>query len=676
MADIKLGVVGEAMLKKIKQQQKKLTQEQIQYLASKGYVPRGIGYINSATGKFASDDEIQGVVKTMPEKEGVAEKVGTEGPKNTINAAPQKDGDPVYSVVKSISESISQFTDIIIERPSREARKKGAAEVVEDDKLNSMKEDTESTFNKIFKVILGWGFFGSTILMPIIDLVKSLYKAVTDFTSKVIKVVKESVTHFFKTTVSDFFEDIKDFFTVDIPHQLSKLMDVFGDAVSWFLKMPERIILSIQDYGLKFAESMVDKFSPWLEMVGINSGKVKEDIDKRQANLAKKEEAAAVQKKKDDAERAKELAARAEKQKQFEKEKRALEESKGKERDARDIKLAQEKRDREEKERLSKQEAERVEAKKREVEPIPQPYAEPRPTAPAAPVPAPAAPQQPAKPEPTPSKPSGGGTAELGELSAKYESGNKGSAAIGWDSTGGTSYGKYQIASKTGTFDNFLKFISKQNPELYAKLSIFKPTNTGKKTGDLPDAWISAAKSGLLGDSEHQFIKASHYDIAFNAIKNSELKGMISSSKALKEVLWSSAVQHGPHGAKGIFEKIFRKGMSVAETIQAIYRERATRFTSSTAQIKESAKKRFIDEEGKAIALAGPSAMQQSGTQVASATQAADIKPPKSQGQTATAQASAQPSKNQGTKEKGTNVASAPNSSGVTNGYKAYFATS
>ena len=52
----------------------------------------------------------------------------------------------------------------------------------------------------------------------------------------------------------------------------------------------------------------------------------------------------------------------------------------------------------------------------------------------------------------------------LGSLSAKFESGTEGVAAIGYDRVGGTSYGKYQIASKPGTMDRFLRSWTRRLP--------------------------------------------------------------------------------------------------------------------------------------------------------------------------------------------------------------------
>ena len=389
MADIKLGVVGEAMLKKIKQQQKRLTSKQIEYLSAQGYVPRGTGYINNVTGKFVSDSEIQNVLKSMPSDEssnGDAEKVDPSKDNNNINGAVKQDADPVYNVVKSISESISQFVDLIIERPSK---KDVTAKAQDGDNkgLETLQKDNSSFFGNIGKILAGLTLFGATLLMPLINILKSTYKTVVDFSTNAIKSIKESVTKFFTTTVSDFFEDIKDFFVVDVPHQLSKLVDVFNDAINSFLEVPGKIIDSIKDYGLTFAQNILDKFGPWLDMIGVNTKNAKTDIEARQKNLAKKEEAAAAQRKIDELDRQKELAERANREKQHEKEKRDLEESKRKERAARDQQLAQDAKD--------KKSAARPATK----EPAP---AAPKPAAPA-PKPAPAAPKP--APAPAPASP-------------------------------------------------------------------------------------------------------------------------------------------------------------------------------------------------------------------------------------------------------------------------------
>lgn len=200
----------------------------------------------------------------------------------------------------------------------------------------------------------------------------------------------------------------------------------------------------------------------------------------------------------------------------------------------------------------------------------------------------------------------GPGSAGLGSLSAHYESGRRGSSAIGWDSTGGTSYGKYQIASKTGTMAKFMDYLKKNNPEAYSRLAAAGPADGGKN-GAFAKEWQALASEGVLGNSEHDFIKKSHYDVSYSGIKNEGLKGMIGKSQALQDVLWSTSVQHGGAGGSNIFNKVYKDGMSEEELIRGIYAERGTRFGSSTAKVRASVQNRFADESRRALAGVGVS---------------------------------------------------------------------
>jgi hypothetical protein len=208
----------------------------------------------------------------------------------------------------------------------------------------------------------------------------------------------------------------------------------------------------------------------------------------------------------------------------------------------------------------------------------------------------------------------------LGSLAARYESGGKGSEAVGYDSTGGTSFGKYQIATKTGTMDQFMKFLQKDNPEAYERLMSAGPADSGKD-GKFAQEWKSLAKEGKLGDSEHKFIKATHYDKAMTGLGDATLQEMISKSGALQEVMWSTSVQHGAGGAKKIFESAFQKGMSEEELIKAVYASRAKKFGSSTTQVQASVQARFVDEQSRALAMVGtPSMATPNGAQAVAAT--------------------------------------------------------
>lgn len=192
----------------------------------------------------------------------------------------------------------------------------------------------------------------------------------------------------------------------------------------------------------------------------------------------------------------------------------------------------------------------------------------------------------------------------LGALSAHYESGKRGSAAVGWDKKGGTSYGKYQIASRTGTMDEFLKFVRQRNPEVYQQLKDAGPADAGKN-GQFAQVWKRLAEGGQLGNLEHDFIKSTHYDVSMRGIKNQNLRSQIEGSKALQDVLWSTSVQHGGSGAASIFNGVYRDGMSEEELIKAIYAKRGTQFGGSEPHIRASVQNRFVDEQKRALAMVG-----------------------------------------------------------------------
>lgn len=197
------------------------------------------------------------------------------------------------------------------------------------------------------------------------------------------------------------------------------------------------------------------------------------------------------------------------------------------------------------------------------------------------------------------------GSEGLGSLSAKFESNKKGSNAIGYDSTGGTSYGKYQISSSTmPKFINWLKSQGGEAADLAAQLSQGGPINTGSTQGALPDLWRKLASEGKLKNYEHDFIKMSHYDAAFNKLSGAQ-RDLISKSATLQDVLWSTAVQHGDGGAASIFNSTFNPEASPEDWVNKIYDVRGTKFGSSTPAVRQSVLNRFVEE--RKIALSGVS---------------------------------------------------------------------
>ena len=206
---------------------------------------------------------------------------------------------------------------------------------------------------------------------------------------------------------------------------------------------------------------------------------------------------------------------------------------------------------------------------------------------------------------------SGGGASSaaigtgLGAVAEKYESAGRGSGTVGWDKMGGTSYGKKQISSKTGAMTDYLKFLDKTGKGDVAKqlreAGIEK--DTGSTGGKAVDVWKKLAAEGALGDSEGEFLKTQSFDVAKKGIKDKDLQARIDGSRGLQEMLYSTAVQHGPGGAMKIMNSVFKKGMSDEELVKAVYKERGTKFSGSTANVQAGVMKRFGNEEKDIMSL-------------------------------------------------------------------------
>lgn len=199
----------------------------------------------------------------------------------------------------------------------------------------------------------------------------------------------------------------------------------------------------------------------------------------------------------------------------------------------------------------------------------------------------------------------------LGKLSAKFESGSDGVAAIGYDSTGGTSYGKYQIASKVGSMKSFLNFLDQEAPDLANRLRKAGPANTGSRKGAMPDVWRSIAREQpeRFEQLQEAFIHQSHYKPALEAIEQKTGIDTSSLSAAMREVIWSTAVQHGPAGAARIFAKADDLSGKVEDAsyerkmINNVYSVRAGQFGSSTNKVRQAVRNRFKEEKQLALQM-------------------------------------------------------------------------
>ncbi len=198
--------------------------------------------------------------------------------------------------------------------------------------------------------------------------------------------------------------------------------------------------------------------------------------------------------------------------------------------------------------------------------------------------------------------------APLGALSERFESNGK-PGAIGHDSTGGFSYGQYQIASATGTLAAFLAFLGRSAPALLAPLAAAGGVSAallGAPT--FQQAWRSLAADAAFARAQHDFIQATHYDPLVARLNDDPGLDAVRFTRALNNVIWSVAVQHGPGNM--VFHNALigtaPNAPSEAVIIDKVYAERSKvdrYFARSTAQVKAAVRARFAQERAMALQM-------------------------------------------------------------------------
>lgn len=222
-----------------------------------------------------------------------------------------------------------------------------------------------------------------------------------------------------------------------------------------------------------------------------------------------------------------------------------------------------------------------------------------------------------AKPLPTP--PKGGSSPDtpatpittghqLGSLSEKYETGGRGPGTVstGRGDPGGVSYGSYQLASKTGTVQAFLR------NEGAPWADQFKGMDPTISRGAFERQWkaIAASEPEAFADAQHAFIQRTHYEPVVKHVRGTTGLDVSTRSAAVQDAVWSTSVQHGR--AKGIVERAVR-AVDVPPSspdydralVKAIYAER-TRYVSGLSmpeKTKESLLNRYENELADALRM-------------------------------------------------------------------------
>lgn len=165
---------------------------------------------------------------------------------------------------------------------------------------------------------------------------------------------------------------------------------------------------------------------------------------------------------------------------------------------------------------------------------------------------------------------------ELGNLSAKYEGSDPGTISDPNNGDpGGKSYGVWQLSLNAGTLQSFVDWLVANGWDVGNSLSSVELASS-----DFDDMWKRAAE--YYGESflnaQRAFIKENFYDVTAGALIDAGLD-VSSRSNALKQVVWSTSVQHGPQTAANIIEEAsgLAGSDSDSDLIKAIFDVRARR---------------------------------------------------------------------------------------------------
>lgn len=185
----------------------------------------------------------------------------------------------------------------------------------------------------------------------------------------------------------------------------------------------------------------------------------------------------------------------------------------------------------------------------------------------------------------------------LGQTSKRFESGKGGAGTVstGKGDYGGASYGTYQLSSKMGKVQDFIK--TSGYSEQFTGLEPGTPAFDAK--------WKEIAKSDpSFGVAQHNYIKANHFDPSNEALKKSgiDLSGR---SAAVQDALWSTSVQFGVGGAPKLFKQAIGdrdvEKMTDAEILNSLQDTKLASndklFAKSSPQVRVSTAKRALDEK-------------------------------------------------------------------------------
>ncbi|MBI1682712.1 LysM peptidoglycan-binding domain-containing protein [Caulobacter hibisci] len=208
--------------------------------------------------------------------------------------------------------------------------------------------------------------------------------------------------------------------------------------------------------------------------------------------------------------------------------------------------------------------------------------------------------------------------ARIGALSERYETGGRGPGTVssGTGDPGGVSYGTYQLAGNRNRPQEFLA------AEGRAWAAEFGGAAPGSASFTATWKAIAAREPERFEAAQHDYIQRTHYQVQLDTVSAATGLDLSTRSSAIRDVVWSTSVQHGPETGAIVkaMARVEGQGLSPADgqaydraLINAVYDERGKRdaggglayFTSASASVQASVANRFASERRDALAMLG-----------------------------------------------------------------------
>ena len=202
----------------------------------------------------------------------------------------------------------------------------------------------------------------------------------------------------------------------------------------------------------------------------------------------------------------------------------------------------------------------------------------------------------------------------LGVLSEKYESnGNSGCISSGEGDYGGKSYGAWQLSSKLGSLNGFVNWLKGENYDFYKRLTDARSLDNGSNCGPHFDKeWKNLANNhyNTFYNLQHKYTKKTFYDDLVNRLTTNDGFSNMLTNFSIRNVLWSTAVQHGAYGAYQIIAPL-SDTKDVEKFINKVYAERGRKnssgglvhFPNCSKAVQRGVASRFSREENDAIRM-------------------------------------------------------------------------